>query len=383
MIEDIATPSQQTVQQLVSELNACKAELQECKANIASLAGELSRIRVAEAALLESQYSYLQLVKELPVGVILHGPKRYEIFLVNSKAIALLGRTKDQLLGVDPYDPEWDVIHEDGSPFAAKDFPVTQAVATGQSVHNVVMGVYRPQHTGRVWLLVNASLQLDRDGALDMVVATITDITQRKINDDKRLAQAIHIEELSHRLLQSQEKARRRFSSELHDRTSPNLAALRINLDIISKASSEAWATLAYSDRIEDTRALIEDTTISVRDICSELHPPLLDSGGLLGVLHTYVTQFAKRTGLRVNVQCPHGDIRLSHELELTMFRIVQEALTNSAKHAGASLALVTLQLDSDPMLLSIRDDGNGFHQNAFNGAKSNGKGGGGTDCSI
>lgn len=358
--------------QVARQLEACKAELQACTAamalqeaeqqrNTASLATELSHIRMVKAALIESQDSYLQLVKALPVGVILHGPKRQDIILVSTRALALLGLTEAQLLGKNPYDPKWDVIHEDGSVFPAEDFPVPLVFATGQSVHDVVMGVYRPKHEDRIWLLVNASLQLDPDGTVRLVVATITDITQRKHDEISKSAQAALIERLYHRLVLAQEAARRRFSRELHERTSPNLAALRINLEIITSALGSTTLTQAYADRIEDTRALIEDTTISVREICAELHPPLLDTGGLISVVQSYALQFAKRTGLRVNVECNSGVVGLTHELELTMFRIVQEALTNCAKHARASQVLVTLEFYATRVAVSITDDGVGF----------------------
>jgi two-component system CheB/CheR fusion protein len=204
----------------------------------------------------------------------------------------------------------------------------------------------------------------------------VLDITQRKQSEKKRASQSLLIEELSHRLVQAHEQARRRFSRELHDRTSPNLAALRINLDIITQASAEVRASAAYSDRIEDTRALIKDTTLSVRDICAELHPPALDAGGLLGVVQSYAQPFAKRTGLQVRVQCPHDEVRLAPSLELALFRIVQEALTNCAKHACAKVVLVRLQLDSSPKLLSVLDDGAGFELEPHDGVlQSRGQG--------
>lgn len=307
--------------------------------------------------------AYRKLVHDLPVGVILQGSKT-EIISANVRALTLLGLTESQLIGKTCFDENWNAIHEDGSPFPGFMFPVTQAIATGKSVLNTVMGIYRTACKDRIWLLVNAVLQLNPDKSLHMVVCTLDDITERVNHEFNHMSQSIYIEELSNRLVQSQEQARRRFSRELHDRTSPNLAALKINLDIIMRATSGARALQSYSDRIEDTQALIEDTTMSVRDICAELHPPLLDSKGLIDVLQSYALQFSKRTGLLVSVQCPHGEVRLAANVELALFRIVQEAMTNSAKHANATSVVVRLQLDSVPMLLSIKDDGTGFDLN-------------------
>lgn len=211
------------------------------------------------------------------------------------------------------------------------------------------------------WIAVSGTPILDAKGEFSGYRGVGTDISERKSLELEQLSLSVRIEELSRRLVQAQEQARRRFSRELHDRSSPNLAALRINLDIIASASPEARVSQAFADRVEDTRALIEDTTISVREICAELHPPVLDCGGLLSVVQSYAQQFSMRTGLQVHVHCAHGEVRLTPDLELSLFRIVQEALTNCAKHANAGVVEVNLQLDTSPMVLTVTDDGVGF----------------------
>jgi len=117
------------------------------------------------------------------VGVLLQGPNA-EILLSNPKALELLGLTQDQLLGKTSFDPKWNVIHEDGSPFPGPTHPVPQAIATRQSVREVVMGVYRPVQGDRVWLLVYAEPQLNDEGTVKQVVCTFIDITERKQAED-------------------------------------------------------------------------------------------------------------------------------------------------------------------------------------------------------
>lgn len=202
---------------------------------------------------------------------------------------------------------------------------------------------------------------LNPAGQVTHFVALKEDITEDKRREQNRLSLSVRIEELSRRLVRTQEETRLRFSQELHDRTSPNLAALRINLDIIANTQHHPPNAQDFADRIDDTRALIEDTTMSIREICAGLHPPAIERGGLFGVVQSYAQQFAKRTGIQVHVSCPHGEIRLQADLELLLFRIVQEALTNCAKHAKARTAEVRLQLDSRPLMLTIADDGCGF----------------------
>lgn len=202
---------------------------------------------------------------------------------------------------------------------------------------------------------------LNPAGQVTHYVALQEDITEDKKREQNRLNLSVRIEELSRRLVRAQEDTRLRFSQELHDRTSPNLAALRINLDIIAHTQPQSPNTQDFADRIDDTRALIEDTTMSIREICAGLHPPAIERGGLFGVVQSFAQQFAKRTAIQVHVSCPHGEIRLPADLELLLFRVVQEALTNCAKHAEAHSAEVRLQLDSQPLMLTISDDGCGF----------------------
>jgi hypothetical protein len=92
----------------------------------------------------------------------------------------LLGLAEVQLLGKTSFDPDWNVIHEDGSPFPGNTHPVPQAIATGLPVNDIVMGVYHPVNKNRVWLLVDAIPQLNADGNVHQVVCTFIDITQRK-----------------------------------------------------------------------------------------------------------------------------------------------------------------------------------------------------------
>ncbi|MEI7502390.1 MAG: PAS domain-containing protein, partial [Paludibacter sp.] len=127
---------------------------------------------------------FKNLVNNMQVGVMLQNVHS-EILLCNPKALELLGISEDQLLGKTSFDPDWNVIHEDGSPFPGNTHPVPQAIATRQSVHNVIMGVFRPVNNDRVWLRVDAELQLFSSGTVQQVVCSFVDITKRKHADDQ------------------------------------------------------------------------------------------------------------------------------------------------------------------------------------------------------
>ncbi len=191
----------------------------------------------------------------------------------------------------------------------------------------------------------------------DVAVVAHEDITASKVNEARLVA-------LSRRLTLADEQARRRLSAELHDRTSPNLTALRINLEVVS-AALDASSRPDLIDPIEDARALIDDTTSSLREIGSELRPPLLDYAGIHAALEGYVEQFARRTGVVVGLVCDNPGIRLESERETMLFRIAQEALTNCAKHARATSVKIGLALGRGPVVLSVVDDGLGFEPEA------------------
>lgn len=159
---------EQAVEQLNQELELKiqhrTAELQQANAQLQAESRWRAQV---EAALCQN------------VGVLIQGPNA-EILLSNPAAFELLGLTESQLLGKTSFDPDWNVIAEDGSPFPAQSHPVPQAIATREAVRDVVMGVFCPTRGDRVWLLVNAEPQLALDGSVGQVLCTFSDITQLK-----------------------------------------------------------------------------------------------------------------------------------------------------------------------------------------------------------
>ena len=187
--EEIQSTNEE-LQSVNEEMEAAKEELESSNEELIALNEE---VRAKNIELKESEAKFRHLVRDMQAGVLVQGPSA-EILMSNPKALELLGVSEDQLVGKTSFDPDWNVIHEDGSPFPGPTHPVPVAIATRQAVCNVIMGVYRPVSHDRIWLHVDAQPQLNADGTVLQVVCTFIDITERK-NAEEALAKS----ELVHR----------------------------------------------------------------------------------------------------------------------------------------------------------------------------------------
>lgn len=125
-----------------------------------------------------------KLISGLRVGVLVQGAQS-EILFSNKAALDMLGLSEEELYGRSSFHPEWNVIHEDGSPFPGHKHPVPTAIRTKKTVTNVIMGVYRPVSKDRVWLQVNAEPLMNDEGEVKEVICSFSDITERKAVEEK------------------------------------------------------------------------------------------------------------------------------------------------------------------------------------------------------
>jgi PAS domain S-box-containing protein len=146
--------------------------------SFALIARDVSGERRAIEALRCSEERFRKLIEELHVGVVVQGP-RSEILVANREAIELLGLSEQELRRRSSYDPEWQIVFEDGSPAPPELRPVARVLATRRAVHGVVLGIQRDESEERTWVLVNAEPEIV-DGELVHVVATLQDISERK-----------------------------------------------------------------------------------------------------------------------------------------------------------------------------------------------------------
>lgn len=197
-------------------------------------------------------------------------------------------------------------------------------------------------------------------GDQSLAFLAIHDITERKLSERSLLQRGAELQGLAARLSHVEETERERLAQELHDQVGSILTALNLNLTIIGRQlPPQADGTLQR--RLDDSMALVDETSGFVRGLMAELRPPVLDDYGIAPALRWYAEQFRSRTGLAVSVEAPLDSVRRARDVEIAVFRIAQEALSNVMKHAGARRVTILLEDDANLLRLSIADDGRGY----------------------
>jgi signal transduction histidine kinase len=166
---------------------------------------------------------------------------------------------------------------------------------------------------------------------------------------------------LSNRLMRAQDDERRRLARELHDSAGQMLAALKMNLVPLEENLGPQNPQL--KELAANGIGLVDELSKELRTMSYLLHPPLLDEAGLPSALRWYVEGFSERSGIVVTLSIDPALPRLSQDVEMTIFRIVQESLTNIHRHSGSKAAVINVLHDGMSMRVEIQDSGRGITQ--------------------
>jgi len=177
------------------------------------------------------------------------------------------------------------------------------------------------------------------------------------------------LRELSLSVLRIQDEERRHVARDLHDTVGQTLTALKITLSTLENAVARYPQTAEF---FTELNGLADQALREIRTTSYLLHPPLLDEAGFAAAASWYVDGFNKRSPIQVRIEFPEG-VRLPSSVEIVLFRVLQESLTNITKHAGATTVDVLLQADPTAISLSVRDYGRGISAERL--AKMNGSG--------
>jgi PAS domain S-box-containing protein len=198
-----------------------------------------------------------------------------------------------------------------------------------------------------------------------LITSAVRDISERK-RAEQRIAeqtQQLHeanreLRHLSSRIVAIRDEERRRLGRELHDSQGQYLAAIKMNLELIE--TTDAALSPIQKSALTEAITLLERSMREIRVISHLLHPPLLDEIGLQAVVPWYLNSFSERSGIQVDLDMPADIAKLPDQVELAVFRVLQECLTNVHRHSGSTVARVKILPEDTSVVLEVSDQGRG-----------------------
>jgi len=313
-------------------------------AGLAVLSVDITERKRAEQALAQ-QSQFLQLLIDTIPAPVFYKDAEGRYLGCNRNFLEYHGITKEEMVGktVDCI-PNKELVEK----YRQKDLELFQN--PGVQVYENTM--YWPDRSKRE-VVINKATFPKSDGSLGGLVGVFNDVTE--IKEAQRELRA-----LAARLAELEEKERHIMARELHDEVGQGLTALGLNLTLL-KAQMPQKTAASLLSRLTDAVVLVEKIGETIRNVMAELRPPVLDDYGLLSALRWYGAEFSQRTGIDVEVHGEEAAPRLARSVELALFRIAQEALTNVSKHSRASRVELTEMVNNGTIRLIIADNGVGF----------------------
>jgi PAS domain S-box-containing protein len=313
----------------------------------------------AERALRESEQRFRVITDASPMLVWMSGTDKL-CYYFNKGWLDFVGRTLEQESG-----NGWtENVHPE-------DFDrCLQVYVSNFDARRPFETEYRMRHhTGQYrWILDRGVPRYAPDGAFEGYVGACLDI-----HDQKEAAEKVRIADDMTRLVKAQDEARRRIARELHDSAGQTLAVLGMRLALLVRRAQGIAPDLASEGK--EIEAMVQQLNREIRTTSYLLHPPLLDESGLASALNWYVDGLAERSHIAITLDIADNVGRLPRDMELAIFRVVQECLTNIHRHSGSETALIRIGREGESVRTEVKDQGKGISPERLLEIQSHGSG--------
>jgi PAS domain S-box-containing protein len=313
---------------------------------------DITAAKRAESELQSAKRFIERVMDTLPNLLFVYDCSEHRHVYVNRGITTVLGYAEPEIrkMGEDVLPA---LVHPDDRHRLEAQFAELRAAVDG-AVHHTVYRM-RDNNGEWRWILGNETV-LDRndDGSVKRVIGTATDITEhRRIQEELQL--------LSTRLLNFQDEELRKLAAELHEVIAQNLFAVTLNLKRLRQFEGDSREPSHFEALLTECETLCERSLREIRSSSYSLHPPALHELGVIPTLRWYIEGFAKRSGIQVQLSIT-GDVkRLPLEMETYIFRVVQEGLTNVARHSRSPVAIVRVKGSASEIVFEIEHHGRGF----------------------
>lgn len=346
--------------------NITRLENAEGEAGILAVGQDITARQELEEKLRDAQRLQRRINEAVPEHIYLYDLPDERTIYSNRKMERILGYAEDDLpqMTGDHFQPR--LLHEDPGAF--------EAMLEQLEGDVVVTTMHRLQHRDDSWRTLRARNVLfarDRNGSVRQFLGLLQDVTESQRADEALRASREELRRLAQHLQSVRDEERTEIAREIHDQLGQELTALKIHMSVLKNAGNDLDLSDGLHETIETMSQLVHTTTESVRRLSRDLRPHPTAHLGLIQAMGWHCEEFSKQMGTPCRFQTQLDTVSISRERETHMFRILQEALTNVARHSGASSVEVELEENDGNLVLTVADDGKGISEDVITTGRS------------